>query len=77
MAYLFCTSKMLQIHTESSRSCSKIPRCSVLEKNPNIDTETVREAMVRMFNIVGISQEMPKDLGTPFFSAVIKEVSRL
>lgn len=44
---------------------------------PNIETETVAEALVSIFSRVGIPESMLSDCGTQFTSEVMKEVSRL
>ena len=44
---------------------------------PNIDTETVAEALLEMYSRVGFPSELLSDLGTQFTSDVMKEVSRL
>ena len=42
-----------------------------------IDTEVVVEALLTMFNHLGVPQEMLSDVGTQFVSSLMKEVSRL
>ena len=44
---------------------------------PNIETETVAEALVSMFSRVGIPDEMLTDCGTQFMSKVMNETARL
>ena len=43
----------------------------------NIDTETVAEALVDIFNRLGVPEEILIDLGTRFVSDCIREVTRL
>ena len=43
----------------------------------NIDTETVAETLLDMYNRVGIPEEVLSDLGTQFVSKCMEEVSRL
>ena len=43
----------------------------------NIDTETVAEALLDMYNRVGVPEEVLSDLGTQFTTDCMKEVSRL
>lgn len=44
---------------------------------PNIETETVAEALLEIYSRVGFPEEMLTDLGTQFTSDVMREVSRL
>ena len=43
----------------------------------NIDTETVAQAFVDIFNRLGVPEEILSDLGTHFVSECMKEVTRL
>ena len=43
----------------------------------NIDTETVAEALLDMYSLVGVPEKVLSDLGTQFTTDCVKEVSRL
>ena len=44
---------------------------------PNIETETIAEALVEIYSRMGIPSEVLTDMGTQFTSAIMREVSRL